>query len=420
MSQIYLHIPFCVRKCGYCDFYSEDRRTGDLPAFLNALHSEIRLYSGFSFDASETSALPRLEQPKVTRNFNHGRRKWRGNQPVAAAPKAREKLQRTGDSNKALGATAIDSVFFGGGTPSLLSAGSVADLLDSIRRSFALSPDPEISIEANPGTLTQDLLRGYRDAGVNRISLGAQSFSDHDLAALGRIHSSEDCVRSARMIRDAGFDNLGLDLIFGIPGQTLDGWETTLRTALSLAPEHLSAYSLTVHPHTPFGRRAAAGEWQPAGEDDLAAFFCLGMDLTAAAGYEHYEVSNFSKPGFRCRHNEGYWTFEPYLGFGPSSHSFTGGKRFWNVADVSEYMERLSRNISPVAGSETIDRARRRLEAIALGLRRREGVLLDWIGEKRDTIPVLIEEGIALIENGSLKLTEKGFLLADAVAAELA
>lgn len=368
MAGIYLHIPFCVRKCGYCDFYSEDGKREELPSFLAALHREITLRSDGPFTCVET----------------------------------------------------VETVFFGGGTPSLLKPETIKNLLELIRRTFKLVADAEISIEVNPGTITADSLRGYRDAGVNRISLGMQSFSDADLAMLGRLHSSEDGRLAARAAREAGFQNLGLDLIFGIPGQTMDCWETTLRTALSFAPEHLSAYALTVHPHTPFGRRVAGGKLALPGEDDLTALFQKTSGLLTAAGYEHYEVSNFARPGLRCRHNEGYWTFKPYLGFGPSAHSFAGGKRFWNIADLGEYTYRLSRNQLPVAGTERIGGDKRRLEAIALGLRRREGVLLDWIGDKKDRIPSLVGGGIALIEDGSLKLTEKGFLLADAVAAELA
>ncbi len=368
MPQIYLHIPFCVRKCGYCDFYSEAAVSGELPSFLDALHREINLRSVDPSGRAET----------------------------------------------------VETVFFGGGTPSLLKPESIEGLLERIRRVFRMAPKAEISIEVNPGTVTAEDLRGYRAAGVNRISLGVQSFSDADLAMLGRIHSAEDGRRAVRAAREAGFRNLGLDLIFGIPGQTPDRWENTLETALSFAPDHLSAYALTVHPHTPFGRRVQGGEWTLPGEDELTAMFRNASERLTAAGYEHYEVSNFALPGLRCRHNEGYWTFRPYLGFGPSAHSFAGGKRFWNVADLREYTDRLSRNQLPVAGTERIGGNKRRLEAIALGLRRREGVLLEWIGEKKDRIASLVDEGIALVEDGSLKLTEKGFLLADAVAAELA
>lgn len=383
MAGLYLHIPFCVRKCGYCDFYSEDGKIGELPSFLDALHGEITLHSDGPFSRAET----------------------------------------------------VETVFFGGGTPSLLDPGCVEDLLERIRRTFRLSDSPEITLEANPGTVDHDRLRGYRDAGVNRISLGVQSFSDADLQVLGRLHTSAAGAEAVRAARQAGFGNVGLDLIFGIPGQTPADWEATVRTALSFAPEHLSAYALTVHPRTPLGRRIRSGEIAEPGEEILTAMFRNTADLLIAAGYDHYEVSNFAMPGRQCRHNLGYWTFLPYLGLGPSAHSFTEGKRFWNVANLRDYTDRLNKNRLPVSGAERIGRDRQRLEAIALGLRCREGVLLDWIG-KKDNLPQalshqafglrevmiqrLIEEGIALIENGSLKLTEKGFLLADAVAAELA
>jgi oxygen-independent coproporphyrinogen-3 oxidase len=368
MAGLYLHIPFCVRKCGYCDFYSEDGKRGELPSFLDALHGEITLHADGRFARDET----------------------------------------------------VETVFFGGGTPSLLDPGCVEDLLERIGRTFRLSDSPEITLEANPGTVDHDRLRGYRDAGVNRISLGVQSFSDADLRVLGRMHASAAGAEAVHAARRAGFGNVSLDLIFGIPGQTPEDWEATVQTALSFAPEHVSAYALTVHPRTPLGRRIRSGEITESAEEDLTDMFRRTSDLLIAAGYDHYEVSNFAMPGRRCGHNLGYWTFLPYLGLGPSAHSFTEGKRFWNVADLRDYADRLKGNRLPVAGAERIGRVRQRLEAIALGLRCREGVSLGWIGKEENRIPPLIEEGIALIENGSLKLTERGFLLADAVAAELA
>jgi oxygen-independent coproporphyrinogen-3 oxidase len=368
MAGLYLHVPFCVRKCGYCDFVSEAGNSGSIPRFLDALHKEIGTASRLAFSESET----------------------------------------------------VDSVFFGGGTPSLLEPDQVSGLLERIRRTFRLSGKPEATIEANPGTLSLDKLRGYRRAGVNRISLGVQSFSDRDLAVLGRIHKAGQGTEAFRMTRKAGFDNVGLDLIFGIPGQTEDAWKATLETAVSLSPEHVSAYSLTVHPRTPFSKRIAGGEIRMPDEDGIADLYRTGSAFLKSSGYEHYEISNFAKPGRRCRHNEGYWTFKPYLGFGPSAHSYAGGKRFWNTGNLKRYMDALSQGLSPVAGSERIGTAKRRLEAIALGLRRSEGVTLDLIGKGAGRICDLELEGIALLEGGSLKLTEKGLLLADAVAADLA
>jgi oxygen-independent coproporphyrinogen-3 oxidase len=314
----------------------------------------------------------------------------------------------------------VDSVFFGGGTPSLLDPATVLDLLECMRKTFRFSERPEITIEANPGTLTLEKLRGYRNAGVNRISLGVQSFSDGDLRMLGRIHCAKQGKEAFRLSRKAGFENIGLDLIFGIPGQTLDAWEGTLETAISLSPEHVSAYALTLHPGTPFARRIRAGEVSMPEEDFTAGLFQKTADALALAGYEHYEVSNFALPKKRCRHNEGYWTFRPYLGFGPSAHSYADGKRFWNTGILNRYMEVLSQGLPPVAGSERIGPAQRKLEALALGLRRREGVDVGLIGKRVSRIPDLVREGIALLDGGSLKLTEKGLLLADAVAADLA
>jgi oxygen-independent coproporphyrinogen-3 oxidase len=368
MAGLYLHIPFCVRKCGYCDFYSEGGKSEAVPSFLNGLHKEISLAIDGPFANNET----------------------------------------------------VETVFFGGGTPSLLEAESVSCLLDRIRRTFRLSDKPEITIEGNPGTLSLDKLRGYRQAGVNRISLGVQSFSEDDLRMLGRIHGTKEGLEAVHLSRKAGFDNLGLDLIFGIPGQTSDSLNRTLEMAVSFSPEHLSVYALTVHPGTPFAKRIGSGKIRMPDEDDIEDQYQRTSDFLKSFGYEHYEISNFSKYGRRCRHNEGYWTFKPYLGLGPSAHSYANGKRFWNVADLKQYVYILSRNRLPISGTETIGPARHRLEAVALGLRRREGISLEWISRHETRIIDLVRNDIASVENGMLKLTERGFLLADAVAADLA
>ncbi|MFB3817730.1 MAG: radical SAM family heme chaperone HemW, partial [Candidatus Methylomirabilales bacterium] len=244
---IYIHIPFCARKCLYCDFYSVEA-PGKVEDFLGALDREVELA--------------------------------RGGMPAGEA--------RT--------------IFLGGGTPSLLTPAQVEAILRRLRSAFAVTPDAEITLEANPGTLTRDSLAAYRAAGVNRLSLGVQSFHDPELQRLGRIHSADDARRAVRDARAAGFDNLSLDLIYAIPGQSPSRWEATLETAIRMAPEHVSAYALTIERHTPFGRMLRAGELRPTPSETEAAMFERGMEVLEAAGYEHYEVSNYARPGFRCRH----------------------------------------------------------------------------------------------------------------------
>jgi putative oxygen-independent coproporphyrinogen III oxidase len=367
MAGIYLHIPFCGRKCGYCDFYSIPERSGDIRSFCVSLLKEI-----------ESAA-----------------------------------------AGRPLEGRAADTVFFGGGTPSLLAVSEVRDLLGAVLSGFGLAAGAEVTMEANPGTLTEAGLAGYREAGVNRMSLGVQSFSDAELGLLSRSHTAAESEAAVKMSRDAGFANVGLDLLFGVPGQDAESLRRTLETAVSLGPDHISAYGLTVHEETPFGDRVRSGEAIMPSDEESADLFLLTSSVLSAAGFEHYEVSNYAKPGMRCRHNEGYWTQKPYLGLGPSAHSYYGGLRRWNVSELAEYSERIRTGRSPEAGSEIIDAEKARIEAIGLGLRRSEGISLEayspdlaWVGE-------WVASGLAKVEAGRLRLTARGFLLADAIAAEL-
>jgi len=378
LAGIYVHIPFCVRKCLYCDFYSVEA-SGQLDAFLEALDREIALARD-AFDP-----------------------------PIA------------------------ETVFLGGGTPSLLAPHQADRLLASLRAAFHIAPDPEITLEANPGTVTRDSLRAYRTAGITRLSLGVQSFRDAELRQLGRIHSVADARRAVGDARAAGFENLGLDLIYAVPGQTLEAWEENIAAAIELAPEHISAYALTVERHTPLGRMVEAGTVRPAPTELEAAMLERTMDALEAHGYEHYEVSNYARPGFRCRHNLNYWTHRPYLGLGPSAHSFRPdadgrrGRRWWNVSDLPVYVERLQRGSLPVGGEEALDAAELRSERLLLGLRMGELDLerlradldLDLCSAREPVLRRLLGEGALMLENGVLRLTRKGYLLCDEIAALL-
>jgi len=312
----------------------------------------------------------------------------------------------------------IRSVYIGGGTPSLMPAPLLQKLFVMLRERFTIR-NTEITLEANPRPDLNSLLPLMKNLGVNRLSLGIQSLSGKELAFLGRDHTVEDAIRAVQSARSAGFENLGADLIFGLPGQSLKTWERTLDGILDLPLTHISAYALTWHTHSPLGRALVRGEIKPLSDDRTADQFLLAHKRLEKKGFEHYEVSNFARPGFRCRHNEDCWTGVSYRGYGPSAHSWDGLRRFWNVANVREYNSRLMNGHSAVAGEETISPARRRLEKLALGLRRKEGIPLNAVETARD-FSEWGEMGLIRIHKGHLVLTACGLLLADELTLHLA
>jgi len=364
---LYIHIPFCKTKCPYCDFYSS---TDDslVSSYLTALDAEARLY--------------RDQFP------------------------------------------AFDSLFLGGGTPSLLDAAQLGALVASLRRHFVFAPDSEITIEANPDDITSEKLRLFRDLGINRLSLGVQSFDEAELRFLGRRHTARQTEAAIELIRAAGFANLGLDLMYGLPGQTLDAWLQTLEQALSFAPEHLSCYQLTLAPETPMGRRFAEGQLIPLDEETQREFFLLTANFLTARGYLHYEVANFARQGpqagslcyYCCRHNLKYWTRTPYLGLGPGAHSFDGRRRWWNISSVENYCTSLNAGQAPVAGAETLTPEQIRLEILCLGFRTREGVSLATIREHPGgdaMVAALTQAGLVRVDRGRVIATAAGLVVAD-------
>lgn len=377
-ASLYIHIPFCERKCPYCDFYSV-ASTEAPEAFLGALTRELVL---------------RREQ---------------------------------------LGAATCETVFFGGGTPSLLAPRQLESILSHLYATFRIAPNAEITLEANPGTVTRDSLRAFRGLGVNRLSVGVQSFHDRDLAALGRIHDGAEALRCLEWSRVAGFENVGMDLMYAIPGQTVARWEENLRIALDLAPQHIAAYSLTVEDRTPLARLVRAGEIHVAPVEIEARMYERTMERLAGGGYDHYEVSNYARPGFRCRHNSVYWTHADYLGFGPSAHSFGApgggacGRRWWNVSDLPTYLESLAHDVLPVASAERIGARELIQERILLGLRsggldlaRLEGDLAHVLGTRQpDTLRWAIQEKLATRDGHMLRLTPKGYVLCDEICSRL-
>ncbi len=323
MAGLYLHIPFCRRKCPYCDFFSVE---GHAP--------QLRGY-------------PALLRRHLVWAANQG---WQG---------------------------PVDTVYFGGGTPSLLSPRAVGALLETAAREFGLADDAEITLEANPGTVSAASLAGYRAAGVNRLSLGLQSLDPAQLATLGRLHSRKQGLQAVRRARQAGFANLSLDLIFALPGQTLEALAEALEDYLLLDPEHLSCYGLTAEPATEFHARMQRGELRLPDEDYYADAFLLIDEHLAANGYDHYEIANYARPGRSCRHNLGYWRRRPCLGVGAGAHSFREegwGERWAVPADLSAFADHLHAGREPARRLEGFERAGAMSETLYLGLRTREGV----------------------------------------------
>ena len=372
---LYLHVPFCHTRCHYCDF---NTYAGILPLrepYVRALLSELAL-------AGRMARLPDGE-PRRAR-----------------------------------------TIFFGGGTPSLLSLEQVTRLLEGCRDAFALDEEAEISLEANPGTLSAEQLQGLRAAGVNRLSIGAQSFDAELLRALGRIHTPEEITQAVRFARQAGFSSINLDFMFGLPGQTMRHWQETLDRALSLRPEHLSLYSLIIEEGTPFYAWTREGRITPADEDLCADMYEYAGERLRATGYEHYEISNWSLPGHQCRHNLTYWRNLPYIGLGAGAHSFFAGRRFSDVLDPREYIRRLKEGEWPIAESEEVDRVQEMSETAFLGLRTVVGLHLPTFAERFDEsfahfvgerLRVVEEAGLLVSEGDWLRLSERGRLLGNEV-----
>jgi len=372
MSSLYLHIPFCEHKCIYCDFYSIES-LDPKEAFLRALHTEIDMYKSYS-----------------------------GNER-------------------------FETIFFGGGTPSLLAPEEIAEILQQLAKTFTVESDAEITLETNPGTVDRKRLVGFRSAGINRLSFGVQSFFDEDLKFLTRIHSAAQAREVVRLAQEAGFNNISIDLIFALPDQTVSRWEQNLRSAIELNPQHISAYSLIVERGTPLYRMVEAKIVSPHPVETEAAMYEMTMKYLHAAGFEHYEVSNYAKPGFRSAHNCNYWNHSHYLGFGPSAHSFVAGKRWWNVSNLRTYCENIERNRLPVSGSELLTSSELYDEAIMLGLRS-DGIDLhrlhaehgvDLLSQHSSLIDRLLAEQLVVVEPNVLRLTDKGYLLCDEISERL-
>lgn len=369
---VYIHFPFCIRKCRYCDFYSITE-ISLVPSFLQALETEIGL----------------RKDPQL----------------------------------------AFDTLYFGGGTPSLLAPEQTARVIEQVGRAYRLSGDAEVTLEANPGSVDFSRISRFRAAGVNRVNIGVQSFSDRNLRFLGRIHTAAEAMGTLESCRRAGFDNIGIDLIYGLPEQSDADWLADMSRAVSFRPQHLSCYMLTYEAGTPLDRLRCRKQVRPLSDQRVASLFRATVDYLAQNGYLHYEISNFAASRrHMSRHNRKYWNFLPYMGLGPAAHSYQPPVRRWNRADVAAYLRSLSENRLPPAGEEVLTRRQEMIEAVYLGLRQTDGMSLPvfkgrfgqdfkeiFAGRLND----LQEDGLLRTTAERCALTPEGMLFLDTVAGRL-
>lgn len=371
---IYIHVPFCLRKCNYCAFLSAPASAECMEQYVQYLLKEIALRQG------------------SIRN--------------------------------------VDTVFFGGGTPSLLTGDQIKRVLDTLKETFVIDKDAEITMEANPATLTAESLKAYRAAGINRLSMGVQSFHDDRLKVLGRIHNADDAKREFKLAREAGFDNINIDLMFSIPGSSVTEILEDLQIACELGPEHISFYSLQLEEGTPFFDAFERGELQEIPDDIDREMYHRGCEYLVSQGYEHYEISNFGKSGHWSRHNYKYWCMNEYLGLGLGASSYTGGYRSINVSEMDKYMSALDSEEMPYEENYKNTEADDIAEASFTGLRRAEGILFSeilgskeaYFGYYKDVVNELLEferNGYLIIDDEDMRLTERGVDVSNKIMALL-
>jgi oxygen-independent coproporphyrinogen-3 oxidase len=376
---LYVHIPFCLKRCVYCDFVSGIYDSGKAVDYVTALKKEIR---------GITNAKP------------------------------------------------LSTLYIGGGTPTALSTDILSGLIDNIFNHFRFIDNYEATIEANPGTVDSDKMKIIRSAGINRISIGVQSFNDEELSFLGRIHTRDEAEQAVYLSREAGFKNVGIDLIYGLPGQSIERWKKTLKEAVSLRPEHISTYELTMEKGTTLDKMlkitSGANNLKPLDEDKIIDMYNHTIDHLTSSGYIHYEISNFATPGHSCKHNLNFWDRKEYRGTGTGAHSFMEDKRFYNTDSIEHYIEAVLENRSPVKKHENISADRAFSEAIFLGLRKTGGINIESLSRRYNInilsrynheIEYLREAGLIEITcsgysyETNLKLTKKGLILSNEVFA---
>ncbi len=375
MRFLSVHIPFCVNKCRYCDCVSAEASPEQREAYLRLLKAEAALHRG--------------ERPK----------------------------------------DGLLTIYFGGGTPSLLTPAQIGDVLSSFRDTFGFAPSMEITVECNPETVSRRCLKQLRRLGVNRLSFGAQSFQDHHLKEMGRVHNSEDIFRAVEDAVGAGFENINIDLMYGLPSQTLAEWRESLEKAVSLPVTHISTYGLKLSPLTAWGRLAERGELELPSDNLNAEMQLFAMDFLDKAGFPRYEIANFARIGYPCRHNTAYWLRKDYLGLGLNASSLTGGDlRTVNESDFERYREKVESGVFPWASRENLSADEIREEEIFLPLRMIWGLDIaafakkygsDYFAQKKGQMVKLFDAGLLTVEEGQLKLTDKGVLLNNEVLSAL-
>lgn len=371
LISLYIHIPFCLRKCSYCDFLSGPQSAEERERYVQALIREIR---------------------------------------------AQEDCPR---------GTCADTVFFGGGTPSVLSADQILRILQALRETFSILADAEISLEMNPGTADGEKLRALKKAGINRLSMGVQSMHDEELRLLGRIHTAQEAGEAFEAARAAGFDNINIDLMSALPGQSFETWADSLRQAVQWGPEHISAYSLIIEPGTPFSQLYEAGKLPPLPDEETdRKMYHFTRDFLAQYGYARYEISNYALPGRECRHNSGYWTGRPYLGFGIGAASYVNGTRFSNTSDLKTYLEEGSCIRSEI---HRLSQQEKMEEFMFLGLRMTAGVSAASFAARfgktleevyGNVIQKHLKQGLLEVSGDGFRLTERGTDVSNYVMAD--
>lgn len=365
---IYIHIPFCRRKCPYCDFYSVEKDDNLISEFNDALLTEIQIQS---------------------------RNKW---------------VDRV-----------YNTIYFGGGTPPLIGASNIAAIVKTLRSTFNISPRSEITIEANPESVTTDFFKDIKQAGVNRVSIGVQSFNDDVLKKLGRIHNSKKASEAIDSAHDAGFERVSIDLIFGVPGQTVDSWRDTLWETVNKNPVHVSTYGLTIEKGTAFDKMINKGDMVAPDSDLQAEMYQVMYSVLGDAGFNRYEVSNFAKFGYESQHNVKYWRDDKFLGLGPSAHSYDGELRMSNYKNIDKYLTAIKKGKVPINFKEKLTSIQRAEERLLLGLRLAEGIDYNMVKEviNEETLEEMKLQGFISRKLNKLVITEKGFLVADEIVVRL-
>ena len=366
---LYIHIPFCDHKCIYCDFYSIIT-SDNITLFFNSLTKEIEYFSKLY---------------SVDRKFS--------------------------------------SIFFGGGTPSIMQPEYIADIINHLKKYFLVNADAEITMETNPGTVDKAKLKRFKDAGINRISIGIQSFNEEELKFLTRIHDIQTAIQTVNNAADVGFENISIDLIFNLPNQTKEKWLANLQTAIALPIKHISTYSLILERGTILNKMVLDKKVTMQDEDYDADLYETTIDFLLSKGFYQYEVSNFTKPGFECVHNNAYWRYRDYLSFGTSSHSFVNGKRWWNYSSLKKYISEIELNNHAIMNSEIISKEQMHEEYIMLALRSSGLDLNDyskyfsdaWIKKNNSYFELLKNEHHLAIDDNWIKLTSKGYAVCDEI-----